>query len=121
MEKSEKLNMSAFEALQNACSTKTFESFSKLTPGKYQIVHFKLIKTRYGKCVAVLIGRSYYWLPSYVAEQINTPKFIADLNTVRHEMNYLGRDAANKNRIMLTFDPIPDETMEFDSGIDVVG
>lgn len=111
---------SAFEALQNACSIKTFESFSKLTPGRYQIVHFKLIKTRYGKCVAVLIGRTYYYLPNYVSEQINSPKYIADLNTVRHEMIYMGRDASQNNRIMLKFDPIPDENMDADEGIDTV-
>lgn len=113
--------MSAFEALQNACSSKSFESFSKLTPGRHQIVHFKLMKTRYGQRVAALIGRIYYYLPNYVSEQINTPKRISELNDSRYEMVYRGRDTLHKNRILLDFVPIPEENMDFDEGIDTVG
>lgn len=112
--------MSAFQALQNALCAKTFESFNKLNPGRYQIVHFKLIKTRYGNRVVALIGRTYYYLPTFVSEQINTPKAIAELNTVHHEITYIGRDAAQNNRIMLKIDPIADENMDEDSGLDTV-
>lgn len=115
---------SAFAALQNACSAKTFESISKLKPGKYRVASFKLLNTRYGLRVAVLIERVYYYLPNYVAEHVNTQKHIMELNSVTYEMNYLGKDASQKNRIILRFEPFHEDLLNMeleDGGIDVVG
>lgn len=115
--------MSAFTALENACSDKTFESLSKLTPGQYVVTHFKLLKTRYGPRVAVLIGRVYYYLPNYVSDHISTEKDVSELNSVRYEMRYMGKNVTQKNRVVVRFMRILEERMDhdLDEGVDVVG
>ena len=95
--------MSAYRRLKSACCNTSFKTFDDLTPGKYTVNGFKLFKTRYGQRLAVQIGQTYLNLPNRFAEEITSQEHVNELNKARYTMNYLGKDKAQQNRIMLEF------------------
>lgn len=113
----------AFDILKSACKTKTYKSFSQLTPGTYPVTLFKSIKTRYGVRFVVLIGTTFFYLPQNFSSELKS--YISELNKDRFELVYLGRDAHNQNRLLLEFNrttvAAQQDDVDMDEGVDMVG
>lgn len=91
------------DALKNACLKQSYISFTNLTPGEYIVRRFTLVEGKFDrKRVRIDLDTWYMYLPERFASKLDG-KAIADLNTKPRIMIYAGKDANNRNRLMLDF------------------
>lgn len=98
--------MSAYQILSTSCGPRDCKSLNNLTPGRYDVDNFKLFTHRYGRRIAVLINRTYYYLPNRFSKEINSSQRVAELNKGRYIMAYMGRDRDHQNRALIDFIPV---------------
>lgn len=96
--------MDSLTALKNACVQKiTYKSFKDIQHGEYVIRRFSLAKTIHGKKVRIeLDNDTYMYLPERFADAL-TESVIQELNSKPKIMVYKGKDAAQKDRLILDF------------------
>lgn len=73
-----------------------FQNISELREGDYAIDAFRLIKTKFGLRLGVLIRRNIVFLPCRFAKHISSQEDVDELNQTRYIMKYDGmlRDQA---------------------------
>lgn len=82
---------SVFELLVQACApVEKFKSMSDLSAGEYHIDAFRLINTKYGVSLAVVIARQIVFLPPRFSKKIQTQQQVDELNEANHIMTYEG-------------------------------
>lgn len=98
--------MSALEKLKAACAKKSqpakpYKSFSALPPGEYAVYEFSKIETKHGQRIRITLRDSYMYLPERC---ILDDADIKELNSVPPRMMvYGGKEASEKNRLILDF------------------
>lgn len=113
--------MSAFDLLKNACEPKTYKSFDELVPGQYVVHNFKLVNTKHGQRICILVENSYMYLPKRFSDDISSPSRIDELNKCRYLMTYAGKDKSRQNRVMLKFIQVANVSTESDGAIAMEG
>lgn len=96
---------SALSALKTACIKKTYKSFKDLQPGEYVVTNFCAVETKHGNRIRIVMNNSYMYLPDRFSETL-TDDVIADLNASPKIMIYGGKDATDRNRLILDFEDV---------------
>lgn len=95
--------MDSLSALKNACThKKSYKSFKDIPHGEYVIHRFSLAKTVHGKKVRIDLDDTYMYLPERFADALSE-SVIQELNLKPKIMVYEGKDAAQKDRLILDF------------------
>lgn len=95
----------ALNTLKVACVTKKFVSFKDLTPGEYIVNKFRIVSTTYGDRIRIDLHDSYMLLPERYVKSL-TEKVIEELNKSPKVMTYGGKDACNRNSLILDFNEV---------------
>lgn len=99
--------ISAVLMLQKASNSVPFLKFDDLTVGsRYEIDHFALVDTQYGRRVSVWINEDILHLPIRFVKEISTQEQIDALNENKYVMIYGGKDLNRKNRILIDFETV---------------
>lgn len=89
-------------ALNMACSKKTYQSFKNLQPGEYIVNQFSIVDTIHGKRVRVDLVDSYMLLPERFIHQLGQDQ-INVLNKASKIMVYGGKNSSDRDRLILEF------------------
>lgn len=92
----------AMDALNMACTKKTYQSFKNLQPGEYIVHQFSIVDTAHGKRVRIDLLESYMLLPERFIHQLG-PEKISVLNKAQKIMVYGGKDSSDRDRLILGF------------------
>lgn len=92
----------AMDALNMACTKKTYQSFKNLQPGEYIVHQFSIVDTAHGKRVRIDLLESYMLLPERFIHQLG-PEKISVLNKAQKIMVYGGEDSSDRDRLILGF------------------
>lgn len=93
---------SLLDILQKAAQSSSYLKFDDLEVGaKYVIEFFEYGNTAFGPRVAVYIQGEKLFLPARFNKLLAAR--IDELNRHRYAMYYRGKDAANRNRLVLDF------------------
>lgn len=95
----------ALNALKAACVHKKFASFKDLLPGEYIVNNFSIVDTTFGERVRVELADAYMFLPPCFLRTLK-PEVIEDLNKSPKIMVYKGKDADNRNALILDFNEV---------------
>lgn len=95
----------ALNTLKVACAPKQFASFKDLSPGDYIVNKFSIVTSAYGDRVRIDLHDSYMYLPERYLKTL-TEKVIEELNKSPKIMTYGGKDANNRNRLILDFNEV---------------
>lgn len=98
-------SIAALNTLKAACSHKKFASFKDLSPGEYIVKKFSIVNTMYGERVRIDLHDSYMYLPQSFLKTL-TSEVIEDLNKSPKIMVYEGKDANNRNALILDFNDV---------------
>lgn len=91
------------DALKNACLKHSYISFKNLARGEYIVRRFTLVEGKFErKKGRIDLDTTYMYLPERFTSQLDE-KAIADLNKKPRIMFFAGKDADNRNRLMLDF------------------
>lgn len=99
-------SINIFKTLKNACNGNSYKSFNDLQIGSYPVDRFELVESKYGVRVAVWIAGSRLYLPTRFNIVFSTQEQIDKLNETKIELYYGGKDATQRNRIILDFTEI---------------
>lgn len=94
-----------FGVFKNFINFKKFASFKDLLPGEYIVKQFSIVSTTYGDRVRIDLHDSYMFLPKSFLKTL-TPEVITDLNKSPKMMVYEGKDADNRDALILDFNEV---------------
>lgn len=85
------MSCSAFEYLTHACApVEKYKTLGDLGTGDHRIDSFRLIKTRFGMSLAVVIARQTFFLPPRFSKDLKSQEKVDELNTFEYIMTYDG-------------------------------
>lgn len=99
--------MDAMDKLKSACKKtsikKTYKSFKDINIGEYNINRFAVVDCQFGKRIRIDLDEFFMYLPERFVKFL-TDADIDQLNeAVPKVMVYSGKDAENKDRLILDF------------------
>lgn len=95
--------MSGIANLKSSCVNKPIQSFQNLTIGEHFVLNFQRVKTQFGKKIKIELTDSVMFLPERF--QLSN-EALENLNKSTVIMVYGGKDATNKNRLILDFNTL---------------
>lgn len=96
----------ALNTLKAACVHKKFVSFKDLSPGDYIVNKFSVVNTTYGERIRMDLHDTYMYLPESFLKQVKPELLDALTKRTPKMMTYKGKDANNRNALMLDFNPV---------------
>ena len=98
--------MSALDRLKAACMgktyNKTYKNFDELVIGEHVVHEFVAVETKHGRRVRIQLDTHHMFLPPRFNETLDDAA-LAELNSSPIVMVYGGKDASQKNRLILDF------------------
>lgn len=94
-----------FVGFKNANNWPKFRSFTDILPGEYIVNKFSIVNTKYGERIRIDLHDSYMFLPKCFLKDLPR-EYIEEWNKAPKMMTYKGRDAENRDALILEFNEV---------------
>lgn len=85
---------------------KTYKNFDDLPIGDHIVYEFVSMETKFGKRIRIMLDTHFMFLPSRFNATLDDEATLAELNSSPKIMIYGGKDAGDKNRLILDFQDV---------------